>query len=67
MNTLHPKILTVNGKRQFAVLPYEEYNQVMEELDDYENLKCLRQAKAKEKKAPGIPLEALKKKLGIQT
>jgi hypothetical protein len=67
VNTMHPKILTVNGKRQFAVLPYEEYSRVMEELDDYANLKCLRQAKAKEKRLPGIPLGVLKKKLGIQT
>jgi PHD/YefM family antitoxin component YafN of YafNO toxin-antitoxin module len=65
MMTLHPKILERDGKKAFAVLPYEEFQKVQEELDAYEDLKDLRAAKAEEGDAPASPLDAVRKELNI--
>jgi len=65
MITLHPSILTHEGKKTFAVLPYEEFQRVREELDDYEDLKELRAAKAEEGNAPASPLMAVREELDI--
>jgi len=65
MVTLHPNILEQDGKKQFAVIPYEEFLKIQEELSDYEDLKELRQAKEAEKNAPTVSMEEAKKKLGI--
>jgi len=46
-------------------MPYEEFLRVQEELDDYDNLRCLREAKGDEKNASTIGLEELKKHLNI--
>ncbi len=45
MMTLHPEILVRNGKKKFAVLPYEEFLAVKERLADAEDLLELRKAK----------------------
>ena len=42
MLTLHPDILVKNGKKQFAVLPYEEFVALQERLADAEDLLDLR-------------------------
>jgi len=44
-------------------MPYEEFLKVQEELDDYQNLRCLREAKEVEQNAPTVSLEELKKYL----
>ena len=66
MISVHPQILEHNGKKRFAVLPYDQFHRLMEELADYEDLRLLREAKANEKNAPGIGLEELKKRLGAR-
>jgi len=65
MVRLHPNILKKNGEKAFVVLPYEEFLQVQEELENYEDLKDLRAAKAKEANAPTTPLSKARKQLGI--
>lgn len=65
MLTLHPKILEKNGKKEFAVLPYDEFERIAEELADYEDLKDLRAARAKEGDASGRPLSDVRSQLGI--
>ena len=65
MVTLHPSILKRNGTKAFAVLPYEEFLRVREELEEYDDLKALRAAKAKERNAPTTPLHEVRRKLGI--
>jgi hypothetical protein len=64
--TLHPEILIKNGKKQFAVLPYEEFLAVQERLTDAEDLMELRKAKRREGKKPSIPLAAVKRQLGLR-
>jgi PHD/YefM family antitoxin component YafN of YafNO toxin-antitoxin module len=64
MIELHPQIIEKDGKKEFAVLPYDEFVKVQEELEDYEDLRQLREAKEQDKEAPAITLAELKKELG---
>ena len=66
MVALHPKILEKDGKKEFAVIPYEEFIQLQEELENYEALKALRDAKSKEANASTISFEDAKKELDIE-
>lgn len=66
MITLHPEILEKDGKKQFAVIPYDEFLRIQQELDDYECLKALREAKAKEADAETVSFEKAKKILNIE-
>ena len=65
MVTIHPNFLERDGKKSFVVLPYEEFVMIEEELQDYEDLKALRAAKAEEADAPGVPLGDVKRELGV--
>jgi len=65
MLSLHPNVLEQEGKKQFVVLPYNEFISIQEELADYEDLKELRAAKKVEKDAPTISLEKAKNELGL--
>ena len=66
MLTLHPEILVRNGKKKFAVLPYEEFLAVQERLADAEDLLELRKARRAEGKKASIPLAAAKRELGLR-
>ncbi len=63
MVTLNPQIIEKNGKKEYAVLPYDEFLKVQEELLDYEDLRCLREAKRAEGKAPTISLEEVRRRI----
>jgi uncharacterized heparinase superfamily protein len=65
MVTLHPNILEHDGKKAFAVLPYEEFVKVEEELHDFEDLKDLRTAKTEEANASVTSLSSIRKELKI--
>ena len=62
---LHPEILSKEGKKQFAVLPYEEYLAVQEMLGDLEDLKDFAEAKAAEGDEPTIPWDEVKQRLNL--
>jgi hypothetical protein len=53
---LHAEILTKNGRKEFAVLPYEEFVALKEWLADIEDLLDLRTAKQAEHDAPTTSL-----------
>ncbi|MEW6235595.1 MAG: type II toxin-antitoxin system Phd/YefM family antitoxin [Candidatus Omnitrophota bacterium] len=63
MGILKAQIIEKDGKKEFAVLPYDEFLKIQEDLEDYEDLRCLREAKELEKDAPTIDLSEVKKKL----
>lgn len=63
--TLNPKILVKDGKRQFAVLPYEQFVALQERLSDAEGLLALRKAKRAEGKKRSIPLAEAKRRLSL--
>jgi len=65
MLTLHPNILEQEGKKAFAVLPYDEFVQIQEKLNDYEDIKELRAAKALEHNAPTTSLHHVRDELNI--
>ncbi len=65
MIKLHPEFLSKNGKKEFVVLTYEEFQALEELLADIEDLMDLREAKQEEENMPGVPLEAVKQKLGL--
>ena len=67
MVSLRAQIIKKDGKKEYAVLPYEEFLRVQEELEDYEDLRCLREAKEIERDAPTIGLAELKKKIRRRT
>ncbi|HEX8891018.1 MAG TPA: hypothetical protein VF779_17855 [Pyrinomonadaceae bacterium] len=60
---LHPEILTKNGRKEFAVLPYEEFIALEEWLADIEDLLDLRAAKDGEQDAPTISLAEIESRL----
>ena len=63
--TLHPEILVKDGKKQFAVLPYEEFVSLKERLADMEDLLQLRKAKKAEGRKRSVPLARVKRQLGL--
>jgi hypothetical protein len=60
MIVIHPSILEKKGKKEFVILPYEEFEKIKEELDDYEDLRLLRQAKRKEVNSPTVSMDRAK-------
>ena len=60
---LHPEILTKNGKKEFAVLTYEEFVALQEWLADIEDLLDLRAAKQAEQDAPTVSLAEAESRL----
>jgi PHD/YefM family antitoxin component YafN of YafNO toxin-antitoxin module len=67
MIALHAQIIKKNGKKEYVVIPYEEFLRLQEEIEDYEDLRCLREAKEAEKDAPTIGTAELRKKIGKRT
>jgi hypothetical protein len=65
MIQLHPEFLTKDGKKEFAVLPYEEFVALQEVLADAADLIDLREAKVDEASAPTVPLSEVKDLLGL--
>lgn len=67
MVVLRAQIIRKDGKKEYAVLPYDEFLKIQEQLQDYEDLRCLREAKEAEKDAPTIEINELKKKIEART
>ncbi len=65
MIQLNPRFLEKGGKKEFAVLPFEEFEQIMVVLSDYQDIKDLRSAKSEEKTAPSLTLAEVRKGLNI--
>ena len=66
MIELHPNFLVKNGRKEFTVLPYEEFIRIQEELADYEDLRMLREAKKKELNSPTTSFDDVKKEFGYK-
>ena len=67
MATLNAQIIKKAGKKEYAVIPYEEFLKLQEALDDYEDLRCLREAKAAERNAATVGVKEVKKRLTGRT
>ncbi|MFI5201036.1 MAG: type II toxin-antitoxin system Phd/YefM family antitoxin [Candidatus Kapaibacterium sp.] len=63
--TLHPEYITRGGKKEYAVLPYEEFLALQEEIEQAEDILALREARRENEAAQGISLDEMKKQLGL--
>jgi DNA integrity scanning protein DisA with diadenylate cyclase activity len=54
--SIHPQIIEKNGIKEFAVIPYQEFMEIQQILEDFEDLQSLREAKAEEYNKPSLPL-----------
>ena len=66
MISINPQVLEKNGKKEFAILPYEDFLKMQEELECYNDLRILREVKQEEQNASSISLEEAKKILNIE-
>ena len=67
MINLHPNILEFEGRKAFVVLPYDEYLEIEEQLQELEDIKTLRRAKAQEADAPTVSLAEIRTSYGLST
>ena len=65
MIELHPEILRKNGKKEFVVLPYDEFEAMKELLEDAEDLLELRRARARDNGGPGLSVGDARRRLGL--
>ena len=65
MISMNPQILEKNGKKEFAILPCEDFLKLQEELACYDDLRILREAKKEEHNALSVSLEEAKTILSI--
>lgn len=61
---LNPSFIEKEGKREYAVLPYDEYEKLQEFLEDAMDLYALREAKA-EDDGESVSLADVKKQLNL--
>lgn len=66
MLPIKAQIIEKDGRKEFVVLTYEDFLQMQQELEDYDDLRALRRAKELEKDAPTLSFEEAKEMLGIQ-
>ncbi len=66
MIELRPQVIEKHGKKEYVILPYEDYLKIQEELESYNDLRILREAKEKETDSSGISLKEAKKELKIK-
>lgn len=62
--SIHPQVIEKDGRKEFVVLPYEEFLQMQAEIEDYEDLKTLRDEKTSAHSEPTRSLDAVIKDLG---
>ena len=66
MISINSQVLEKNGKKEFAILPYEDFLKMEEELECYNDLRILREAKQEEQNSPSISYKEAKNILNIE-
>jgi len=62
---LNPQLIKRKGKSEFVVLPIEEFEAMTELIEDYEDLRVLRDAKEKSQGQKPIPIKEVIAELGL--
>ena len=62
---LHPEFLTAGGKKQFAVIPYEEFEALQAWIEDMFDLYELRIAEDENEGKPTYTISEVRKELGL--
>jgi PHD/YefM family antitoxin component YafN of YafNO toxin-antitoxin module len=57
--SIHPQIIEKEGKKEFVVIPYEEFLAIQEALEDYDDLRTLRSEKAESAHLPSKTLDEM--------
>lgn len=66
MIRLHPQILKKNGRNEFVILPYAEFEAIQERLEEADDLLALRQAREEDNPSvPGYTLDEVRLRLGL--
>lgn len=63
---MNVQIIEKHGKKEFAVIPYKDFLRLQEEVEDYDDLRDLRRAKADPKTRQGRPLDSVVAALGLK-
>ena len=61
--SIHPQVIEKDGKKEFVVLPYEEFLALQDQLEDYQDLMDLREAKRESLNESSVPLETIRTQL----
>ncbi len=54
-----------NGKKEFVVIPYDDFLNIQKLLEDYEDLTDLRRAKRESENEAGLPIDDVMKELNL--
>jgi len=65
MIKLNPQFLIRDGKREYVVLPYEEFEEIQARLEDAEDLLALELARREDAGKPTVSLEDMQRRLGM--
>jgi hypothetical protein len=63
---LHPQVIEKEGRKEFVILPYEEFLQIQEALEDFEDLRELRKEREEARDMPSRSLREIGKELGFE-
>lgn len=63
---LHPQVIEKEGRKEFVILPYEEFLQIQEALEDFEDLRELRKEREEAMDKPSRGLREIGKELGFE-
>jgi hypothetical protein len=63
MLKIRPEFLTKNGRREFVVLTTEDFDRVIEALEDVEDLRILRRARRRNVGSRTFPLNEVRRRL----
>ena len=66
MIVINSQIIEKNGKKEFAILSYEDFLKTQEELACYDDLRFLREAKKEEQNDPSVSFKETKNILNIE-
>jgi PHD/YefM family antitoxin component YafN of YafNO toxin-antitoxin module len=64
---INAQLIKKNGKKEFVILPYTEFLQMQQTIEDYEDLVDLRKAKAETMNEPSIPYNEIAEKINQTT
>ena len=62
---LHPQFVEKAGKREFVVLPYEEYEALRTELDELQDALALSAAREANRDRPSYLIDEVRESLGL--
>jgi len=63
---LHPQVIEKEGRKEFVVLPYDEFLQLQEAVEDFEDLRELRKEREESMGMPTKSLKEMGKELGFE-